>query len=1064
MHGFQSNEKSLSQIPALLELINLGYRYLTPAEAYEARDKKLHNVLLENILREQIQNINRIHHRGGEYRFSEENVQAAIQKIKHPHYDGLLRTNEHIYDLLTLGTALAQSIEGDSRSFTLNYVDWQNPRNNTFHVTAEFPVERMRSTETARPDIVLFVNGIPFAVIESKAPDIAVDKGVLQMIRNQKDDYIPRLFVYVQLLVSINKNNALYATVGTAPKFWGRWREQEDGDEAVERAVHMPLADDVKAALFSGDFAGTREHFEALGKRQITEQDRAIYSLCRPERLLELTRLFTVFDAGQKKIARYQQFFVVRSALERVRQMNDAGRRKGGMIWHTQGSGKSLTMVWLARLIATDDAIKNPEIVMVTDRTDLDKQIEKVFRQCGIDPQRATTGRELLKLIQSHTPVVTTLVHKFDKALKADNKPEDRPNIFVLVDESHRTQFAHLAARMRQMLPNACYIGFTGTPLTREQKNNFVTFGGLIEPSYPVRQALEDNAIVPLLYEGRYVETGQDPAAIDLWFGRHTADLNEKQKADLKEKYSRANAIKKADRVVYMHAFDISDHYRANWQGTGLKAQLVAQDKATAIRYHNFLREIGSVSSEVVISSPDMREGFEEVDGGPTSEVRMFWDDMMKRFGSEKRYTDTIIERFKTSERPEILIVVDKLLTGFDAPVNTVLYLCKPLREHTLLQAIARVNRLHDGKQFGYVVDYVGILGELDRALASYDAMQGFDEDDLEQTLMSIKKQIEKLPQRYSHLWDLFKAVANRKDEEAYERFLGDDAQREEFRVRLADYANALAIALSSHKFLMDTDEHTLRRYKEDLRRFEKLRRSVGLRYADAVDYSEHEPKIRKLLDTHIQADTVTQITKPMNIYTINTSGQGGADPSAETEPGYSEATRADRIAHLLKRTISEKMEQDPVLCEQFSTLIQKAIDDFRQSRISESDYLKTVSGIHDRFHNRRDDNIPKSVRHDEEAAAFFRVLQPLFAQSGRDGDLCDTMAADTALAILGILQRHSKVHFWDDQDARNAAMNDIEDYLYDEVQKKGGLDLHDRQMDEILDRTMRIARHRACT
>ena len=1060
MHGFPSNEQSLSQIPALMAFINLGYRYLTPKQAYEARDRKFNNVLLENILREQIHRMNRIRHRDGEYRFSEENVQAAIQKIKHPRYDGLRKTNENIYDLLTLGTSLAQSIEGDSRSFTLNYVDWKNPLNNAFHVTAEFPVERMRSTETARPDIVLFVNGIPFAVIECKAPDIAVEEGVSQMIRNQTEEYIPCLFFYAQLLVSINKNDAMYATVGTAQKFWGHWREQEDSDEAVEQAMHMPLADDVNDALFSGDFASERGHFDSLGNRQITEQDRALYSLCRPERLLELTRSFSIFDAGQRKIARYQQFFVVRSALERVRQTNDEGQRKGGMIWHTQGSGKSLTMVWLARLIATDDVISDPKIVMVTDRIDLDKQIEKVFRQCGIGPQRAATGHDLLTLIQSGTQVVTTLVHKFDKAMKEASKPVTRNNIFVLVDESHRTQFAHLAARMRQMLPDACYLGFTGTPLTRKQKNNFVTFGGLIKPSYPVRQALADRAIVPLLYEGRHVNIWQDKAAVDVWFERHTADLNEKQKADLKEKYSRANAINKAERVIYMRAFDISDHYRANWQGTGLKAQLVAPDKATALRYHNFLQEIGAVSSEVVISAPDMREGFEEVDKPTTSEVRAFWDRMMLSFGSEKLYADTIIERFKTSEHPEILIVVDKLLTGFDAPVNTVLYLCRPLREHTLLQAIARVNRLHEGKQFGYVVDYVGILGELDKALASYDAMQGFDEEDLEQTLTSISGQIDTLPQRYSHLWDLFGEVENCHDEEACERFLGDDARREEFRTRLSDYANALGIAFSSHKFLMETKEHILQRYKKDLRRFEKLRRAVERRYADTVDYREHEPKIRKLLDTHIQADTVTPIGRPTDIYGITRSD----DTVEETEHEYGAAAHADSMAYQMKRTISEKMEQDPIRYEQFSSLIQKTIDDFRQARISESDYLNTISEIHDRFYNRRDENIPESLLHDEEAAAFFRVIQPLFAQSGCNGETCVTLSADTALAIREILQRHNKVQFWDDQDARNAAENDIDDWLCDEVKKKTGLDLNDGQIEEILERTMRIARHRART
>jgi len=1058
MPGFQFNEKYLSQIPALLELVNLGYEYLTPEQVFKARHKKLGDVLLENILRRQIRKINRIRYKGREYRFSEENVQAAVQKIKNIHYAGLLKTNEAVYDLLTLGTAMEQSIEGDSKSFTLNYVDWKTPSHNTFHVTAEFPVERTRSTETTRPDIVLFVNGIPFAVIECKSPSDEVEAGISQTIRNQTEEYIPRRFIYTQLLMSINKNNARYATVGTEQKFWSLWREKEDREEDVGQVVNTLLKEETKKALFSGDFASARRYFDELGARQITEQDKVISSLCRPERLMELSRLFTLFDAGHKKIARYQQCFVVRSALQRVKQFDHEGRRQGGMIWHTQGSGKSLTMVWLARLLAMDQEITNPRIIMATDRQDLDRQIEKVFRQCGIEPERATTGRELLKLVRLKTPVVTTLVHKFDKALNAGNMRDDDPNVFVLVDESHRTQFGTLAARMRQMLPKACYLGFTGTPLTNAQKNNFVKFGGLIEPSYSVRQALDDEAIVPLLYEGRHVEMEQDRAAVDLWFERYAADLSERQKADLKKKYSRAKTLHKAKRVVYMRAFDISEHYRANWQGTGFKGQLVTPDKATAIHYHQCLKEIGAVSSEVVISPPDVREGFEHVDEGPNSDVRTFWDSMMKRLGSDTQYAENIIERFKNAEEPEILIVVDKLLTGFDAPVNTVLYLCRTLNKHTLLQAIARVNRLHTGKDFGFIVDYEGILGELNTALTMYDALEGFDEKDLEQTLVSVNEQVEKLPQNHAHLWDVFKEVKNQADEEEYERLLGDETRRDDFYRRLADYAKTLAIALSSHKFFTDTDETALRQYREDLKRFEQLRKSVKLRYADTVDYVEHEPKIKKLLDIHIQADRVTQINEPENIFDGLPIGESGADVEYGDK---TEASRADSIAHLMKRTISEKMDEDPAFYQRFSSLIQRVIDEFRARRISGLEYLTRVSRIKQDFDTRGDGDVPEKLRLNRDAAAFFGVIQPVFETSGCTTNTCDEHSADTALAIHDILQRHGKVHFWDDPDARNSAINDIEDYLYDEVKAKRGIALSSEQLDEIIERTLRIARNR---
>ena len=1060
---FKFNEKCLSQIPALQQLINLGYKYLSPEKAYRERGQKLNNVLLENILSEQIKKINRIHYKGRTYRFSEENVQSAIQKIKNMRYRGLVKTNGEVYDLLTLGTSMEQSIEGDSKSFTLNYVDWTNPSQNTFHVTAEFPVERTRSTERARPDIVLFVNGIPFVVIECKSPHIGVEEGISQAIRNQQDEYIPQLFIYAQLLMSVNKNETRYATVGTELKFWSKWREIEDSEEEVEQFINKPLDEETKESLFSGEFATTRQYFDRLGEkglgRQITEQDKAIHSLCRPKRLMELTQLFTLYDAGKKKIARYQQFFVVHSALKRIKQMNREGKREGGMIWHTQGSGKSLTMVWLARLLTVDEEIKNPRLLIVTDRKDLDKQIKKVFQQCGQSPQQAKTGRELMKMIQSKTPIITTLVHKFDKALKAGNLQDDDPNIFVLVDESHRTQFDSLSARMRQMLPEACYIGFTGTPLIREDKNNFERFGRLIEPSYSARQAIEDKAIVPLIYEGRLVDIEQNKPAMDLWFERHTSDLNEKQKADLKRKYSRANTLKQTEQVIYMQAFDINEHYCTHWKRTGFKAQLVAPSRPAALKYHQFLKEMGDVTSEVVISSPDMREGYEEVDGKSKSEVRRFWDKMMRRFGSEAQYSETIIDEFKNAEEPEILIVVERLLTGFDASVNTVLYLCKKLKKHTLLQAIARVNRIHKGKDFGYVVDYEGILGELDKALTMYDELKEFDQADLEETLISISETIEELPQKYSNVWDIFKEVKNRLDEEEYERLLGDDKLRDEFYKCLSEYEKTLDIALSSHRFLMNVDEVNLNNYKEDRKRFKKLRESVRLRYADGVDYEEYESKIRRVLDAQIQAHKVTQVNEPTNIY--HTLGQK-TDESIDVQSTKRKASQADRIAHQMKRTIEEKMGENPAHYEKFSKWIQETIDNFRQERINELEYLKKVSEIKKKFdHPDNDDDMPKKLRDNSNAAAFFGVIKPIFKSSRCDTEKYDDCLADIALTIDNILEKSYKVYFWDDPDARNSVINDIEDYLYDEVKAKRRIELSTEQMDEIIEQTMRVARKR---
>jgi type I restriction enzyme R subunit len=827
------------------------------------------------------------------------------------------------------------------------------------------------------------------------------------------------------------------------------------------------LPDTQKDALFSGDFAVAKKFFDALeaeGGRQVTGQDRAIHSLCRPERLLEIAYRFNLFDGGVKKVARYQQYFAIKRILAHVQQLDHEGRRRGGIVWHTQGSGKSLTMVMLARSLAQVTGIPNPRIVLVTDRKDLDKQIKDTFAACDMEPQRASTGRDLLELVsEKKAGIVTTLVHKFDKALNVKKYRDESIDIFMLIDESHRTQFGSFSARMRQMFPNACYLGFTGTPLMKKEKNNFARFGGLID-QYSIDQAVKDGAIVPLLYEGRHVEMEQNKKAIDLWFSRHTQGLTDSQKADLKKKYARAEMLNKANQVIYMRAFDISEHYRSNWQGTGYKAQLVAPSKAAALKYHNYLEDLGYVSSDVVISGPDTREGYDDVDKESSDEVVKFWQRMMKRYGSEEEYNKQIINRFKYGDEPEILIVVDKLLTGFDAPRNTILYLTRILREHTLLQAIARVNRIYEDdsgayKEFGYIVDYASILGELDKSLAMYSELEGFDEEDLVGTLVSVQTEVEQLPQRYSDLWDLFKEVKNQHDEEAYEVLLGDDALREEFYDRLTHYSKTLGIAMSVEKFIMNTPDEKIRQYKNDLKRFQNLKASVKIRYAEAIDYHDYEPKIRKLLDTHISANEVIQLNEPVNIFDEKMFAQ------IKDQHGIYEvkttAAKADAIAHATRKAITEKMEEDPAFYEKFSKLIQQAIDDFKARRISDMEYLKRASEIREKVVKREHDDVPESLQGNEDAMAFYGVIRPYFYGEDKQTDQLERIASEAALAIDTIIQRHGKVHFWDDADAQKRAMNDIDDYLYDEIRGAQGFELGVDQMDEIIEKSMQLARHR---
>ncbi len=1067
---FNASEKHQSQIPALQLLVALGFEPLSQEEALRLRGGRLRNVVLEEVLEKQLMRLNSFTHRGQEYAFDLEDVHEAMRRLMPSpnRLRGLLGTNQDIYDRLVLGTTITKSISGDSKSYFFRYIDWENPQNNVYHVTAEFAVERSGSTRTRRCDIVAFINGIPVIVIENKRPTEDLKKAESQLIGYQSEDNIPHLFHFAQLLLSMNRMAARYATVGTPRKFWQAWRDAEDRDEDIAPLINRSLTEEQKDALFSGDFASARPYFEdmaAEGERAITEQDRTIFALCRPERLLDIIRRFTLFDGGVRKIARHQQFFVVRGAIERVKQFNPDGSRKGGVIWHTQGSGKSLTMVMLGRALALDRDIRNPRIIIVTDRIDLDRQIKGTFKSCDMEPARATSGPNLLKLIRSRAPLITTVINKFDTALRHDDFRDDDPNIFVLVDESHRSQtgrhggHSQFAAKMRRLLPRACYLGFTGTPLLKKEKNTIRTFGGLIKPTYKIDEAVADGAVVPLLYEGRMVEQQVSGDAIDEWFEKISQGLSEKQKADLKRKYSRMDALASTEQAIRAKAFDISEHYRQHWQGTGFKAQLVAPSKAAAVRFKEILDEIGHVSSEIIISPPDDKEGNEEVDKASKDLVRRFWDEMMARYKTEEEYNRQIIEAFKGPGDPEILIVVSKLLTGFDAPRNTVLYICKPLKEHNLLQAIARVNRLfeEDGieKQFGFIIDYEGLLGELDEALTAYSALDGYDLEDLAGTVHDVREEIRKLPQLHDQLLDLFKTVRNKKDMEKFEELLADEALREEFYARLRAFSRCLHISLSSDKLLDVFDEAKIDTFKRDWRQFSEMKRSVQLRYQETVDVREFEPKIRKLLDDHVVARPAEVIIEAVNI------NDPDALKAVVEETGVSEASRADRIASATRKVITEKMDEDPVFYKHFSELLEETIRAYREKRLSEKEYLSSVVELAGKIARKdRGRVFPSSIQANDDAQAMFGILEgQLQDQHGQA--ISDEDTAEIALAILDIIKDRLIVDIWSNEVAQNDLHIAIDDYFFDVLRAQKGIAFDEDTLDGLEHRIMKLARAR---
>lgn len=1066
-------EDHISQIPALQMLMKLGYTYLSPAEAERLRGGRTSNVLLEDVLRKQLKEINSIRVSATKTSiFTDENIERGILALKNlPMNEGYIAACEKAYNLLTLGHALEQSVDGDKKSFTLQYIDWKNIGNNVFHVTEEFSVVRSTSKEHYRPDLVLFVNGIPFCIIECKRPDMKdpLRQAISQQIRSQQEDGIRSLYVYSQMLLSISCNEALYATNATPEKFWAKWQEKFDSDEdernnkgKLLELKNQPLLETIKDHLFGDRFKYVRQYFDALEKEDIlpTIQDKYLFGLCRPERLMNIIFNFILFDNGDKKVARYQQFFAIKKSMQRIRNI-EHGKRKGGVIWHTQGSGKSLTMVMLAQAIAMEPSIRNPKIVLVTDRTDLDNQITGTFRKCGKFVENATTGQRLVELLENKSDaVVTTIINKFVAAVKKINKPLESHDIFVLVDEGHRTQHGTFNIDMQKTLPNACFIALTGTPLFKIDKSTAAKFGGLID-AYTVDQAVNDQAVVPLLYEGRLALQDVNASPIDTFFGMVSEPLTDYQKADIKKKFARYDHLNSAEQKMRMIAWDVSYHFRDNWQGsTPFKGQLVCDKKVNAIKYKEYLDEIGIVSSEVLISSIDEREGEESAYEKSTEKENQFWKKMMNEHGNAKSYEKNIISRFKNQRDPEIIIVVDKLLTGFDEPKNTVLYLTRNLQGHKLLQAIARVNRIYPDKEFGYIIDYYGVIENLDDALQLYSSFEDFDNEDLAGTLTNISDEIKKLPQKHSELWDIFKTINNKRDAEAYQQLLKDEAIRVLFYNKLAAFAKGLKLALSSIQFHKDVEDKTINRYKEDLAMFLKLRLAVVERYSDEINYKQYEGQIQKLIDTHITTEKIETITELVNIFDKEKFQQ-------ELERAVGEDAKADRIESRTAKHISEKMEEDPAFYKKFSQMLKDVIKEYEEGRITNAERLKRSKGIMENVLAHTDNDIPEQLRERDVAKAFYGLSFEAFTATFIDTLIRKEVSTQAALHIDELIRNsvldHGKpiVDWQFKTNITGKLLIDIGDYLIDEVRDKYNADLSFKEMDKIADDCIEVAKLR---
>lgn len=1016
-------EQYSAHIPALQTLMSLGWKFMSSSDCLAIRGGSK-AVILKSVLIDELKK-RRFDFKGQSYPLSTNAIDQIVRDLSSPGMqEGLLTASERLYNAMTLGITVTEFVEGKRHSATVKIIDWDNPENNSFIVTEEFEVLAVDGTHTRRPDIVCFINGLPIAVIEAKRPDSGnpnksmVDEGVSQTIRNQKADEIPQLFAYSQLLLSISGTEARYATTKTPKKFWAKWREEQIDETQFRKIKNNPLELEARDALLYGKPDRVQNHFLNLwkGEQFVTDQDRVLISLLSKDRVIEFIRFFILFDRKIGKVAaRYQQVFGIKALIDRISNVRLDGGREGGVIWHTTGSGKSLTMVFLCKALLLHKNLTECRVLVITDRLDLEKQLARTFLSSGAlgevkglkkeeNRAKAATGRDLAKRIgKGNERIIFSIINKFGTAAKLKECHNPSENIIVLVDEGHRSQSGENHERMRKALPNASYVAFTGTPLLKDDKTTN-KFGPIVH-AYTMQRAVDDGTVTPLLYEERKPVLDVNANAIDNWFDKITVGLSDKQKSDLKEKYGRRGQLYGAAPRVHLIAWDIAIHFSENFKklDKDLKGQLATDSKLSAIRYKKELDATGLVSSAVVISPPDTREGHSDVDETELPEVQQWWKDNVK--GDPEEYERGVIEDFSEPGDPDILIVVDKLLTGFDEPKNAVLYIDKPLKQHNLIQAIARVNRLHEEKKYGLLIDYRGILKELDTAITNYQDLAertqgGFDIEDIEGLYSDISTEYKRLPALHADLWAIFKNVKNKSDREQFRHVLIPNLEvdendvaidtrqkvREDFYQALTEFGMCLKVALSSQSFFDDASisEQQIQTYKRDLKFFSELRREAKKDAQETVDYSAYEDQIRRLVDRHVVGEEVKDSD---GVYVVSELGEK-EDPKEWSEDKVKNET--DIIRSRVKKTIEQDLADDPYAQAYFSDLLKQAIAEAEAMFDHPFRQFALFKDFEAKVNSRDVEGMPMVLEGKKHASAYFGILKLICTTDDEPDDLPD--------------------------------------------------------------------------
>ena len=874
----------------------------------------------------------------------------------------LVDANREVYGLLRYGVNVLPDV-GEHRK-TVKLIDWENPYRNEFSIAEEVTLKGKDGNK--RPDIVLYINGIAIGVLELKRSTVSVSEGIRQNLTNQDENFIEPFFATVQLVMAGNESQGLhYGVIKTPEKHWMHWKETDAHPDAGDNLLLRELS-----------------------------------HVCDKARILDLLHNFIVFDGQTKKICRHNQFFGVKAAQERVK------RREGGIIWHTQGSGKSLTMVWLAKSILETNP--RARVLIITDRTELDEQIQGVFSGVNENITRTQSGAHLLQVLtNSAERLVCSLVHKFGRSSETDETdaaddtdiddyldeiethlPDGfhaRGEFFVFVDECHRTQSGKLHSAMKKLLPNAMLIGFTGTPLLKSDKQRSIeTFGTYIH-TYKYDEAVEDDVVLDLRYEARDVNqalTSQE--AVDAWFESRTRGLTDTARAQLRQHWSTMQNVlssrERLDRIVADIVVDMEQQDRLK-SGRG-NAMLVADSIFSACRYFQLLQETPLKGKCAIITSyrPSVEHiAREETGEGLTDrqvEYNVYRQMLAQHFDEPENTAMSKVEQFerevknKFIHKPaemKLLIVVDKLLTGFDAPPATYLYIDKHMQDHGLFQAICRVNRLHtEDKEFGYIVDYQDLFRSLERAITDYtgEAFENFDAEDVQGLLTDrLQKAKERLDETRERVKALCEPVEPPRDPAAYIRYFcaQEDGNLEQLRaserkrVNLYKFTAAFVRAYANLANEMSEAGYSNSgavEIKEEVSHYRDASQAIKLASGDYVDLKTYEPDMRHLIDTYIGADESEILSTLGDTPLIQLIVERGAEAIELLPEGIrnSEAATAATIENNVRRLIVDRSEVNPRYYEEISRLLDDIIRRRRDDALDYRAYLSEIEGLSHRI------------------------------------------------------------------------------------------------------------------